>query len=411
MLGYKLSDVGVIPEDWEVKRLADLSRIATGSTPPTSDQSNYSDDYLFVSPVDLGKSKYVTKTEKSVSKKGFFICRNFPRDSILFVCIGSTIGKCGIAPCQLTSNQQINAIFPSSSFSTGYLYYALCMAAPRVGALAGQQAVPIINKTQFGESVVAFPPLTEQNVIAEGLSAVDELLEILETLIEKKRAIKQGTMQQLLTGRTRLPSFHEPWSSCYLATVIDFVNGKPYETYIDPDGHYDLITLDSIGIDGNLKSEHRRIGISDNSLSKDDIVIILSDLAHGNLLGLCDLIPEDNRYVLNQRVGRLRIKPGAKADPQFVRLQINRQQEHFKKRGQGTSQRHIYRRDIDQLQIALPKLNEQTAIVQALSSMGAEIAALEARRNKTRAIKQGMMQQLLTGRIRLVKPQPAEARA
>src|ERR1700736_3761979 len=144
----------------------------------------------------------------------------------------------------------------------------------------------------------------------------------------------------------------------------------------------------------------------DFSLKKNDIVSVLSDLAHGNLLGLCDLIPAEDAYVLNQRMGRLRLK--VPATSQFVRLQINRRQEHFKKRGQGTSQKHIYRRDFDSLPIPFPAPAEQEAIAEALSDADAHIGALEQLIAKKRHLKQGAMQELLTGKRRLsgfeVKP-------
>ena len=209
--GYKLTEVGVIPEDWVVKSLGKLSTIATGNTPPTADAANYGDEFLFVSPADLGEAKYVTKTEKRLSQKGFAISRRFPKDSILFVCIGSTIGKCGIASVEISSNQQINAIFPSPEFSADFLYYAVSAAAPKVRSLAGEQAVPLVNKTQFSETEVVFPPLPEQRVIATALGDVDALLVALERLISKKRDLKQAAMQQLLTGQTRLPGFHGEW--------------------------------------------------------------------------------------------------------------------------------------------------------------------------------------------------------
>ena len=115
--GYKRTEIGVIPEKWDVTTLGEITTIRTGSTPPTHDAANYGDEYPFVSPVDLGGAKYAVKTEKMLSKKGFAISQQFPADSILFVSIGSTIGKCGIAPTELTSNQQINAVLPSPSAS------------------------------------------------------------------------------------------------------------------------------------------------------------------------------------------------------------------------------------------------------------------------------------------------------
>jgi type I restriction enzyme S subunit len=190
--------------EWVIKRLGEISTIATGNTPPTNDASNYGDEFLFVSPVDMGDTKFIKRTEKRLSSKGFAMSRRFPKGSILFVSIGSTIGKCGIATVELTSNQQINAIFPSPAFSVDYLFYAVCTAAPGIKAQAGEQAVPIVNKTQFAETMVSLPSLPEQTAIAAVLSDMDAELVALEQRREKTRALKQAMMQELLTGRTRL---------------------------------------------------------------------------------------------------------------------------------------------------------------------------------------------------------------
>ena len=220
--GYKLTEAGVIPEDWEVKKLGDIAIIATGSTPPTRDSANYGDEFLFVSPADLGDEKDVIDTQRKLTKKGFAISRRFPRDSILFVCIGS-IGKCGVASVDLTTNQQINAIFPSPAFSTDYLYYTVCAAAPKVRALAGEQVIPIVNKTQFSETPVSLPSIPEQRAIAAALSDMDALISGLDQFIAKKRDIKQAAMQQLLTGQQRLPGFSGEWTlkrTCELGEIV-----------------------------------------------------------------------------------------------------------------------------------------------------------------------------------------------
>src|SRR4051794_37822190 len=98
--------------DWAPIRIDAVGTVVTGSTPPTRDRSNYGSDYLFVSPADLGRSKYVRTTSKMLSKLGFARSRGVPAGSTLFVCIGSTIGKVGLAAKQLATNQQINAIVP-----------------------------------------------------------------------------------------------------------------------------------------------------------------------------------------------------------------------------------------------------------------------------------------------------------
>lgn len=203
--GYKQTEIGMIPTDWDVKRLGDIADVVTGNTPPTHDRSNYGEDYLFVSPADLGRGKYILHTEKKLSRKGFNISRKYPKNSILFTCIGSTIGKAGIASVELTSNQQINAIIPNDNFSPDFLFYSLNLIAPRIQSLAGEQAVPLVNKTEFENTPIALPSnKIEQSVIATALSDMDVEIEKLESQLTKYQNIKQGMMQTLLTGKIRL---------------------------------------------------------------------------------------------------------------------------------------------------------------------------------------------------------------
>jgi len=190
--------------EWEEKKICEIAEVATGTTPPTSDSSNYGNDYFFVGPVDLGKNKWILKTEKYLSKKGFSLSRVFPSNSILYTCIGSTIGKLGIANRVLTSNQQINAIFPNESYSTSFLYYNLLYQTPKIRNMASEQAVPMINKSDFGEVFLVMPKIDEQLAIATILSDMDSNIEALKAKLSKVKAIKEGMMQELLTGKTRL---------------------------------------------------------------------------------------------------------------------------------------------------------------------------------------------------------------
>lgn len=204
--GTKPSELGEIPEDWEVVTIESLCDLATGSTPSTNNVDNYGTEYLFTSPADLKGQKYIENTVKKLSHAGWSISRKYPPNSILFTCIGSTIGKCGMSRKWLTSNQQINAVFPSEKVIADYLYYQLSHAAPRIKEQAGEQAVPIINKTEFGKSLIFKPNnKKEQIAIATILSDMDEDIQALKQRLSKTRQIKQGMMQELLTGKTRLP--------------------------------------------------------------------------------------------------------------------------------------------------------------------------------------------------------------
>ena len=205
--GYKPSPLGPIPEDWEVKRIGDFGKVITGNTPPTEDTDNYGNAYKFVSPADISDSKYIEATEKHLSEKGFSISRQMPIGTVLFTCIGSTIGKCAIANEPLTSNQQINAIICDSKHSGEFLYYELSHRSNRIKQIAGEQAVPIINKSTFENYKVLCPPFEEQKCIAKILSIWDTAIEKQTALIEQLTLRKRGLMQQLLTGKKRLKGF------------------------------------------------------------------------------------------------------------------------------------------------------------------------------------------------------------
>ena len=402
-MGYKRTEVGVIPEEWDVATLGKITTITTGNTPPTHDAANYGDEYSFVSPVDLGEAKYVVKTEKMLSKKGFGISQRFPADSILFVCIGSTIGKCGIAPIELTSNQQINAVLPSPSFSTDYLYYTICSAVPRIKALAGEQAVPIVNKTQFSETVIPMAPLYEQRAIAEALSDVDELLSALEELIAKKRAIKQAAMQQLLTGKTRLPGFSEEWETKRLEEIFAIRVGSSKSQHIANGGRYFIVDMGSVAIDGRLISA-KRTDYDGDFLAEGELVMPKDDIGGGKIIGKVAYMDANDLYVLGDHVYALRLMRGY---PKFFSYLINRHETNssLKSKVGGSAQLGLSRKAVEEQKVPVPTLKEQIAIAAILSDMDAEIAALERRRDKARVIKQGMMQQLLTGQIRLIQPE------
>lgn len=191
-------------EDWEVKKLGEMGEIVTGNTPSTTDISNYGEDFLFISPADLGTSKYIFNSEKKLSVKGFSLSRKLKINSVLITCIGSTIGKLGITKFTSCTNQQINAIYCNENYNYGFLYYLLALNSEIIKLSASQQAVPLLNKTDFSNLEFPFPSLTEQTRIATILSDMDAELEALEGQLGKARKVKQGMMQELLTGRVRL---------------------------------------------------------------------------------------------------------------------------------------------------------------------------------------------------------------
>jgi type I restriction enzyme S subunit len=424
MPGYKYSDIGYVPEDWDVKRLCNFASVATGSTPPTSDVTNYGYEFLFVSPVDMGEAKLITRTEKKLSPKGFSISRKFPRGSILFVCIGSTIGKCGIASIELTSNQQINAIFPSPIFSEDYLYYAMVAAAPRVRVLAGEQAVPLVNKTQFSETYVPLPPLPEQRAIAKALSDADELLATLDQVIAKKRDLKQAAMQQLLTGEKRLPRFYGDWELKSFDDLFDFSGGySASRDQLSNEGHCYLHYGDIHGSSKTSVNTRRdfldipKLSISLGRISECSLLkhgdVVFVDASEDDAGTSKHLVIENEDDVpfisgLHTIVAKSKANDLAHAYKHYC-FQTPAIRQQFMFYAVGTKVSGISKTNIAKLTLSIPSIPEQIAIADVLSSMDVELANLEARRAKTLNIKQAMMQELLTGKMRLVEPRGANA--
>ncbi len=249
--------------------------------------------------------------------------------------------------------------------------------------------------------LIPLPPLNEQIAIANILSDLDHYLYSLRALILKKESVKKALSFELLSQRKRLKGFNQAWQRVRLGDICEFGNGGAYETLIVENGDFKLISLNSIDIDGNLKNTMKRVNFYDNSLKQDDIVMVLSDVAHGDFLGLCAVIPS-NDYVLNQRMGRLRIRNDC-INILFLRLYINANQKYFKMQGQGSSQLNLSKKAIEDFEIPLPPLNEQIAIANILSALDSEIISLKNKKRQFENIKKALNHDLMSAKIRVLK--------
>jgi len=199
-----------------------------------------------------------------------------------------------------------------------------------------------------------------------------------------------------LVPKLRFPEFQNAgeWEEDKLGDLCEYWNGTSHENSVTDDGIYFLISLNSIDIDGNLKREMKKLSYTDNSLQKNDLVMVLSDVAHGNFLGLTDIIPND-RYVLNQRMAGLRIKDFNKVNPLFLRAFINKNQKYFKRQGQGSSQLNLSKSSVTEFQILTPpKLPEQQKIASCLSSLDEVITGEQQKLELLKQHKKGLLQNL-----------------
>ncbi|PAM96383.1 hypothetical protein B4N84_02880 [Flavobacterium sp. IR1] len=184
--------------EWIEKSLGSVAEIVTGSTPITSETINYNGNKLFVSPADINDSRYVIKTKNTLSDIGFSKIRKIKANSVLFVCIGSTIGKIAQNKFECATNQQLNSLIPFEENSSDFLYSILDFNSTKIASLAGNHAVPIINKTSFSTIKLGFPPTSnEQQKIGACLLFLDDLITAQMDKLEQLKLHKKGLIQCL----------------------------------------------------------------------------------------------------------------------------------------------------------------------------------------------------------------------
>jgi len=394
--GYKQTEVGVIPEEWDVVKIRDLRLFVTSGSRGWA--SFYSErGSLFVRITNLSReSIYLDLTDSKFVKlppEASEGVRTQLNKHDVLISITADIGIVGYVdssvPTPAYINQHIALVrFDPSKASGKFVSYFLASerlqklfrASTDTGAKAGM-SLGTVQKIQ-----TALPPLPEQRAIATALSDVDALLGALDRLIAKKRDLKQAAMQQLLTGQTRLPGFHGEWEVKRLGDVAHIKTGSRNNEDKVEDGQYPFFVRSEVV---------ERI----NSYSHDCEAILIP--GEGRIGSIFHYI--NGRFDVHQRVYAItQFKPNIST--KFIHLYLS------KNFGAWAMQKTV-KVTVDSLRLPTfqtfemkipPTLEEQTAIAAVLTDMDAELALLTQRLAKTRALKQGMMQELLTGRTRLI---------
>ena len=203
--------------EWEKCKLGDYGKVVTGNTPPTKDIENYENGtYLWASPADLGTIKSITETKTMLSAQGFSKTRTLPKGSVLVTCIGSTIGKAGMATKEMSTNQQINSIVVNDNNDNEFVYYAIQSAFPRYLSSIAVQAVPIISKSAFEILPNNRPYLQEQKKIGKFLSLLDERITTQNKIIDKLQSLIKGIMVELQKQGVNKGT----WKKVFLSDVL-----------------------------------------------------------------------------------------------------------------------------------------------------------------------------------------------
>ncbi|WQY82533.1 restriction endonuclease subunit S [Helicobacter pylori] len=376
-----------LPKAWQRVRIGDIAEIKRGVR-ITKNELDVFGKY----PVVSGGVGFLGYTN------------NFNRyENTITIAQYGTAGYVNFQKNKFWANDICFCVYPNKDVIKNiFLYYFLKVNQNYLYEISNRNATPYsISKDKILDFEILLPPLDEQIAIANVLSDVDRYLYSLDALILKKESVKKALSFELLSQRKRLKGFNQAWQKIRLGDICEIGNGGAYETLIVENGNFKLISLNSIDINGNLKNTMKRVNFYDNSLKQDDIVMVLSDVAHGDFLGLCAVIPS-NDYVLNQRMGRLR-KRNDCINILFLRLYINANQKYFKMQGQGSSQLNLSKKAIEDFEILLPPINEQIAIANILSGLDNEIISLKNKKRQFENIKKALNHDLMSAKIRVLK--------
>jgi type I restriction enzyme, S subunit len=419
--GYKKTDFGVMPNDWQIKLMPDVAWFQEGpglrnwqfknSGMKVINVTNLEDGVLNLDRTD----RHISISEFSKTYRHFAIDEN----DIVMASSGNSYSKTAVVrehDLPLVMNTSVIRFKPLDVLDYKFLWVLLNspLFKNQIDLMITGGAQPNFGPYHLGKINVPFPPLKEQQAIATALSDIDALIDGLSKLITKKRDIKQATMQQLLTGKTRLPGFNEDWKKKQLGDHVVFLrNGVNSRAELSDTGktkylHYgDIHSAAMVFLNPQLTtmpflSEDRARRL--DRLQNGDVIFVdaSEDLdGVGKSVEIIDsnsVVTVAGLHTIAARFDKSVLADGFKAYLQFCPAFKN----HLHKLAVGTKVFSTSRTHISSIEMKLPNTDEQIAIAQVLSYMDNEIDALEKRLEKTRMLKQGMMQELLTGRIRLV---------
>lgn len=392
---FKKSEVGLIPEDWEDIEVGHIANLI--QTGPFGSQLHQS-DYITVGipvvmPKDLVDGRISDTSIARVSKENVERLKRhkIKEGDFLFARRGD-VGRCA-----LTSKKEVGWLCGTGCFRVSidkkkcdinYLYYQLqrketveWIVSKAIGSTMLNLNTSILSQIPF----IQPESIAEQSRIAEALSDIDDLISTTKKLIEKKRNIKEGAMQDLLSGKRRLSGFKEKWQN----TTVSKITGKISrgQTLTSDEFSFGNVPVMAggkqyAGYHNVANQKGRTITISGSGASAGFVYLHNTPIFATD----CSVISESKDYSLD-----------------FMFYILSAKQEDLYKLQTGGAQPHVYPRDIENIELFIPKdIKEQRAIAGVLSDIDSDISSLESRLVKYQSLKQGMMQQLLTGKIRLI---------
>ncbi|WP_151946118.1 restriction endonuclease subunit S [Aliarcobacter butzleri] len=400
-----------LPKDWELKRIGSFAIIVTGNTPPTKDIENFGNEYPWITPTDIKSSKDIFSSERKLSEKGYSISRQLPKNTVLITSIAS-IGKNAILRENGSCNQQINAILPSENHNTDFIYYWFEKNTDYIKSLAGQTAVPILNKKDFSNIIIPLPPLEEQKKIADILSTVDKKIAFVEENINATEELKKALMQKLLTegiGHTEfkdseLGRIPESWNIVKLKDIFERVTRKNIEN------NNNALTISAqLGL-VNQKEYFNKVVASKNL--SNYYLILKGEFAYnksysaGYPMGVIKRLDNYEKGVLSTLYICFKINShNINSNYILQYFSAGSFDKELSSIAQEGARNHgllnVGVNDFFNLRVILPCIQEQEQIAEILSTVDNKLENLKEKKQYFEELKKGLMQKLLTGEVRV----------
>ncbi|MBA2868938.1 restriction endonuclease subunit S [Methanococcus maripaludis] len=397
--GYKETKIGVIPEYWDVKSFKEVSKIVGGGTPDTENMDFWNGNIRWCTPTDISKNsaKFIEKTEKTISELGLknSSATILPPNTVL-MCSRATIGEKSISKYEITTNQGFKSFICNNSLNFEYLYYLIDILKKEFIKRANGTTFIEISKKDVEKIQMPLPPAKEQQKIAEILSTWDKSIEKLENLISKKIETKKGLMQNLLTGNVRFSEFESEWKEVKLGDILKERNDV---------GYLDLELLAITMKNGVIKRSE--LDLKDNSSENKSKYkrILPGDIGY-NTMRMWQGVSGLSNYEGIVSPAYTIVTPKKDVSGEYIAylFKTSNMINLFHRYSQGlvNDTLNLKYKNFKIINAIIPKsIEEQEKIASVLSTQDKEIELLKQKLELVNTQKKGLMQNLLTGKIRV----------
>ncbi len=414
---YKDTPIGKIPVDWEVVRLGDVCDVIGGSTPSTKNNEYWGGEIPFATPTDITslQGREISDTKQSITQEGLSSCgaRLLPVGSVLLTS-RATLGACAINTKPMATNQGFASLVCNEMAYNWFIFYKMIALQQELDRLGSGSTFKEVSKSSIRSLNFSLPPLPEQKRITDILTTVDGAIEKTTQIIDKTKELKKGLMQRLLTRgighkkfkKTEIGEIPVEWEFVNLGKMIYLQGGFAFKSNNYEGKGLPLVRISNVTPNGVMLNECVCLPdsfaeqFSSFLLEPGDVLVAMS----GATTGKIGVVPnKDLPALFNQRVGRFVIK-GSNLIAKSYLAQValtKRFKQDLLIDAAGGAQPNVSGKNIEKITILLPPLQEQKKIADILTSIDNEIEKESNHKEQLELLKKGLMQVLLTGKLRV----------